>query len=53
MKYANIIAFFFQYTNINAILNKKKRLNQTYNEKCLGNYAIKLIFIRYNKKDYL
>lgn len=52
MKYTNIIAYFFQYTNINAILNKK-RLNQTYNEKFLGNYAIKLIFIRYNKKDYL
>lgn len=49
MKYTNIIAYFFQYTNINAILNKK-RLNQTYNEKFLGNYAIKLIFIRYNKK---
>lgn len=49
MKYTNIIAYFFQYTNINAILNKK-RLNQTYNEKYLGNYAIKLIFIRYNKK---
>lgn len=52
MKYTNIIAYFFQYTNINVILNKK-RLNQTYNKKCLGNYAIKLIFIRYNKKKII